>query len=192
MNYAVDTTDLTRPRRHGRSLQLLTANDADRLEALYLSLDFDGRRARFGGGQSDEAIVTYCRTINWQRAIIIARGSSHLLDAVLEIHPLSKNWDRAEITLTSPLDCDRSHIFSELLQLAALTAGGRGCKSFVMHLNDGCFNTVGILGDIGRKSRDGEVLNFDIGEYAIARTSGGSSSDRFTDGKRKAPEQAGA
>lgn len=170
MNYAVKATHLPRPRGYGRSLQFLTANDADRLGAFYLSLDFDSRRARFGGGQSDESIVMYCRKINWQRAIIIARGSSHLLDAVLEIHPLSQNWDRAEITLTSPLDCDRNHIFAELLQLAALTAGERGCKSFVMYLNDGCFNPVRILGDIGRKSNDGEALTFDISEYAIAGT----------------------
>jgi hypothetical protein len=171
MNYAVQTTNLPRPRSHGRSFQFLTANDAHRLETFYLSLDFDGRRARFGGGQSDESIVRYCRTISWQHAVIVARGSSHLLDAVLEIHPLSQNWDRAEITLTSPLDCDRSHIFAELLQLAALTAGGRGCKTFVMYLNDGCFDTVGLLGDIGRKSADGEILSFDISEYAIPGTS---------------------
>jgi hypothetical protein len=174
MNYAIKATNLPRPRSHGRSLQFLTANDSDRLETFYLGLDFDSRRARFGGGQSDQSIVTYCRSIDWQRAVIIARGSSHLLDAVLEIHPLSQSWDRAEITLTSPLDCDRNHIFAELLQLAALTAGERGCKSFVMYLNDGCFNTVGILGDIGRTSDDGEVLSLDIGEYAI----GGASVSR--------------
>jgi len=98
MNYAVKATYLARPRRRGRSLQSLTANDVDRLSAFYLSLDFDERRNRFGGGQSDESIVAYCRTIDWQRVIIIARGSSHLLDAVMEIHQLSENWDRGEIT----------------------------------------------------------------------------------------------
>jgi hypothetical protein len=169
MTYAVNITHLPRPRGYGRSLRFLTANDADKLKAFYLGLDFDSRRARFGGGQSDESIHAYCRMISWQRAIIIARGSSHLLDAVLEIHPLSQNWNRAEITLTSPLDCDRNHIFAELLQLAALTAGERGCKTLLMYLNDGCFNTVGMLGDIGRKSDDGEVLSFDISEYAIGR-----------------------
>src|ERR1700730_1320361 len=80
MNYAFNATHLTRPRSHGRSLLLLTANDADRLKAFYLSLDFDNRRSRFGGGQSDQSIVAYCRMIDWQRVIILARGSSHLLD----------------------------------------------------------------------------------------------------------------
>jgi hypothetical protein len=168
MNYAFNATHLTRPRSHGRSLQLLTANDADRLKAFYLGLDFDHRRSRFGGGQSDQSIVAYCRTIDWQRVIILARGSSHLLDAVLEIHPLSRNWDRAEITLTCPLDCDRSHIFAELLQLAALTAGGRGCSKFLMYLNDGCSEAISMFGDIGRESRDGELLSFDISDYRIA------------------------
>jgi hypothetical protein len=73
MNYAVKAGHLNRPLGYGRSLQLLTANDAGRLEVFYLSLDFDNRRGRFGGGQSDESIVAYCRTINWQSAIIIAR-----------------------------------------------------------------------------------------------------------------------
>jgi hypothetical protein len=168
MNYAIKATDLPRPRNHGRSLQLLTANDADRLETFYLGLDFDSRRARFGGAQSDQSIVAYCQSIDWQRAVIIARGGSRLLDAVLEVHPLSQGWDRAEITLTSPLDCDRDHIFAELLQLAALTAGRRGCRSFVMYLNEGCFNPVGILRDIGRSADDGEILSLDISEYAIA------------------------
>jgi hypothetical protein len=168
MNYAFKVDHLTKPRGYGRSLQLLTANDADRFEAFYLSLDFDRRRSRFGGGQSDESIVAYCRTIDWQRVIVVARGSSHLLDAVLEIHPLCRNWDRAEITLTCPLDCDRSHIFAELLQLVALTAGGRGCSEFLMYLNDGCSEATGIFGDIGRESRDGELLSFDVSDYGIA------------------------
>jgi hypothetical protein len=170
MNYAVKATDLPRPRGYGRSFQFLASNDAHRLETFYLSLDFDDRRARFGGGQSDESIIRYCRTIDWKHAVVVARGSSHLLDAVLEIHPLSRDWDRAEITLTSPLDCDRNRIFAELLQLAALTAGARGCKTFVMYLNEGCFDNVGMLCDIGRKSADGELLSFDISEYAIAGT----------------------
>lgn len=165
MNYALNATHLTRPRSYGRYLQLLTANDTDRLEAFYLSLDFDRRRSRFGGGQSDEAIVAYCRMIDWQRVIVVARGSSYLLDAVLEIHPLSENWDRAEITLTCPLDCDRSHIFAELLQLAALTAGGRGCSKFLTYLNDGCSEAISIFGDMGQQSRDGELLSFDISDY---------------------------
>jgi hypothetical protein len=167
MNYAVKATHLTGPRSDGRSLQLLTAHDADSLEAFYLGLDFDNRRSRFGGGQSDQSIVAYCRTIHWQRAVIIARGSSHLLDAVLEIHPLSQNWDRAEITLACPLDGDRSRISAELFQLAAVTAGGRGCSEFVMYLNDGCADATGIFGDMARKSCDGEVLSFDIRDYAI-------------------------
>jgi hypothetical protein len=44
-------------------------------------------------------------------------------------------------------------------------------QTFLMYLNDGCFDVVGSLGDIGRKSRDGDVLSFDISEYAMARTS---------------------
>ncbi len=171
MNYAIKTAPLIRPRGFGRALQLLTANDAGRLVAFYLGLHFDNRRRRFGGAQSDESIVAYCRTINWQHAIVFARGGAHLLDAVLEVHPLSQNWDCAEITLTCPLDCDRSHIFAELFQLAALTAGGRGCSKLLMYLNDGCSEAIDILGDAGRRSCDGEVLNFDIGDYTI--TSGG-------------------
>jgi hypothetical protein len=169
MNYAIKATHLARSRGYSRSLQILTANDVDRLSAFYLSLDFDGRRRRFGGGRSDESIVAYCRTINWERTIIIARGSSYLLDAVMEIHSLSESWDHAEITLTCPLLCDRSPIFAELFQLAALTGGGRGCMKFVMYLNDGFSESINIFGDFGRKSCDGEVLNFDIRDYTIKK-----------------------
>jgi hypothetical protein len=172
MNYAIKAPHLTRPRGHTRSLQTLTANDVDRLCAFYLGLDFDDRRHRFGGGHSDESIVTYCRAIDWQRAIIIARGSSYLLDAVLEIHPLVENQDRAEITLTCPLNCDRSSIFAELFQLAALTAGKHGCRKFLMYLNEGCSEAIDILGDAGRKSRDGQMLSFDIGDYTVAADGG--------------------
>ncbi|WP_213737671.1 hypothetical protein [Bradyrhizobium sp. dw_411] len=167
MNYAVKAPHLIKPRGRSRFYQTLSANDVDRLSAFYLSLDFDSRRRRFGGGQSDDAIVAYCRTANWQRSIIIARGSNHLLDAVLEIHPLSDSWDRAEITLTCPLECDRSFIFAELFQLAALTAGERGCTQFVMCINDGCYEPIDIFGDAGRKSFDGEDLHFDIRDYTI-------------------------
>ena len=139
MNYAIKTAPLTRPRGFGRSLQRLTANDTDRLAAFYLSLDFDNRRRRFGGAQSDESIVAYCRAINWPHAIVFARGSAHLLDAVLELHPLSENWECAEITLTCPLDYDRSHIFAELFQLAALTAGGRSARCSPRNQRPGTF-----------------------------------------------------
>lgn len=82
-------------------------------------------------------------------------------------HPLSENWDRAEITLTCPPDCDRSPIFAELFQLAALTAGERGCCKFLMYLNDGCSEAIDFFDDAGRKSCDRQVLSFDIGDYAI-------------------------
>jgi hypothetical protein len=168
MNYPVKATHLARSPGYGRPLQILTANDVNRLSAFYLSLDFDGRRRRFGGGRSDESIVAYCQTINWQRTIIIARGSSYLLDAVVEIHSLSEDWNHAEITLTCPLQCDRSRIFAELFQLAALTGGGRGCRKFVMYLNDGCSEFIDTFGDAARKSCDGEVLNIDIRDYTIS------------------------
>jgi hypothetical protein len=167
MNYAVKAPNLVRPIGYARSLRFLTANDLDKIEAFYLALDFDNRRQRFGGGQSDEAIVSYCRMIDWTNTIVIGRGSFHLLDAVLEIHPLSSNWDRAEITLTCPLDCDRSRIFAELFQLAAFAAGERGCTKFVVYLNAGCSELVPILHSLGEHTSDGEVLNIDTSGYAI-------------------------
>jgi hypothetical protein len=38
---------------------------------------------------------------------------------------------------------------------------------FVMYLNDGCSESIDIFGEAGRKSCDGEVLNFDIRDYTI-------------------------
>lgn len=165
MNYTISVPNLARPIGYGRSLQLLSDNDADRLKAFYLGLDFDNRRRRFGGGMSDQSIAQYCRAVDWQQTFIIARGSTRHLDAVLEIHPLSQERGHAEIVMTCPLDCDRSRIFAELLQLGAFTAGGQGCSGFVMYLDAGYSEAMDILGDIGRTSCDGEVLSADIVDY---------------------------
>jgi hypothetical protein len=89
-----------------------------------------------------------------------------MFDAVLEIHPVSQNWDRAEISMISPLDCDRSRIFAELFQLAALTAGARGCTQFISYLHHECEEAVEIMSGLGRCCRDGETVSIDITDYA--------------------------
>src|ERR1700761_3712502 len=42
------------------------------LVPFYLGLDFDGRRARFGAGMSDSAIVRHCANLNLDLAIVLA------------------------------------------------------------------------------------------------------------------------
>ncbi len=41
----------------GRSFQLLTEHDCQKLEAFFLAMSFDQRRSCFGGGMSDEAVI---------------------------------------------------------------------------------------------------------------------------------------
>jgi hypothetical protein len=167
MHLRASVPEFTRSPGHGRFMEILNPKDTERLEVFYLGLDFDQRRQRFGGGISDTSIKDYCRKFNWQRAIVIARASSYLLDTVCEIHPCA-SWEKAEIAVCCPLGCDRSRIFSELFQLGALTAGALGCTKFVAYDNVERFEDILILRTLGRTVHDKDSLTIDISEYSIA------------------------
>jgi hypothetical protein len=102
----------------GRSFQLLTQHDSQKLEAFFLAMSFDQRRACFGGGMSDEAVLTFCRTIDWRRVIVVGRMGPYCPEAVAIVTPLGEHADDAELSLACPLDCDRSAIIRTLIDLA--------------------------------------------------------------------------
>lgn len=157
-----------RARPSGRALQILAAGDVARLEVFYQGLGFDDRRARFGSGVSDESISTYCRTLDWHNTIVIARGGLQCFDTVLEINFLTRDWSEAEISITCPLTCDRSHIFAELLQLAAFKAGVLGCMAFMLHRPWAGADLITVAQSIGQVSRASDYLRIDIADYADA------------------------
>jgi hypothetical protein len=106
----------------GRSFQLLTGHDSQKLEAFFLAMSFDQRRACFGGGMSDEAIVTFCRRLDWQRVTVVARMGPYCPEAVAMVYPLDDEADAAELSIACPLDCDRTAIIRTLIVLAISAA----------------------------------------------------------------------
>jgi hypothetical protein len=138
------------PRSSVPASGFLTAEDADTVTQFYLGFDAEARRLRFGNAASDAEIVDYCGWINWRRSVLIAHGNARALDAVLEIHPLSQQWDCAELIAACPCAGDRNHIFAELLEIAALAARQRGCRTFLVPMNDTAREMLPLLQDMGR------------------------------------------
>jgi hypothetical protein len=101
-----------------RTFQLLNEHDLPRLEAFFLSFDFDQRRGYFGGGISDQSIRDYCRAIDWNCAILIARGGPYCIEAVVTLVSLPSDHLVAELSVACPLDCNQQPIVAELLNLA--------------------------------------------------------------------------
>jgi hypothetical protein len=133
-----------------RASRFLTSDDTGRLIRFYLGFDFEARRSRFGEAACDDAIIEYCDAMEWRRSILIARAGAYDLKAVLEIHPLSQQWDCAELIAACPDEDDRIHDFAQLLQIAAFAAGQRGCRTFLVPLDDTSREILPLLQGMGR------------------------------------------
>src|SRR5262245_2054895 len=101
-----------------RAFQLLSEHDLPRLEAFFLSFDFDQRRGYFGGGISDQSIRDHCRAIDWGCATLIARGGPYCIEAVATLVSLPSDHLVGELSVGCPLDCNQQPIVAELLNLA--------------------------------------------------------------------------
>jgi hypothetical protein len=152
-----------------RASRFLTADDSGRLTRFYLGFDFEARRSRFGDAVSDDAIIGYCDAIEWRRSILIARAGAVDLKALLEIHPLSQQWDCAELIAACPDDDDRMHCFAQLLQIAAFAAGQRGCRTFLVPLDDTSREMLPLLQGMGRVRLATTQACVDLEGYTISR-----------------------
>jgi hypothetical protein len=150
-----------------RPLHILSLHDVEKLTLFYLGLDFDGRRSRFSAGVSGQSIIRYCQTLDWHRSIILGRSGGYFFDAILEIHPLSKGWSVAEIILSCPLLCKTTAIFSQLIQLAALLAGQKGCHTFVIARDNCCRDTFKLLKAMGKVRTGTDHLAIGLGDYTL-------------------------
>jgi hypothetical protein len=157
------------PAGPARASRFLTVEDAGRLTQFYLGFDFEARHNRFGVEVSDDAIMQYCDWIEWRHSLLIARGSAHALEAVLEIHPLSQQWDCAELIAACPYAGERSHIFAQLLQVAGVSAGQRGCRTFLVPLNDTSRELLPLLQGMGRVRIATTQACVDLSAYATPR-----------------------
>jgi hypothetical protein len=152
-----------------RGSRFLTSDDTGRLTRFYLGFDFEARRSRFGDAVSDDAIIEYCDAIEWRHSVLIARDGVLGLQAVLEIHPLSQQWDCAELIAACPDDDDRLHILAQLLQIAAFSAGQRGCRTFLVPLDDTTREILPLLQGMGRVRLATTQACVDLGGTAVSR-----------------------
>jgi hypothetical protein len=152
-----------------RGSRFLTSDDSGRLTRFYLGLDFEARRSRFGDAVADDAIIDYCDAIEWRHSVLIARDGAQGLKAVLEIHPLSQQWDCAELIAACPDDDDRLHIFAQLLQIAAFSAGQHGCRTFLVPLDDTSREILPLLQGMGRVRLATTQACVDLGGAAVSR-----------------------
>jgi hypothetical protein len=151
-----------------RASCFLTPEDADRLTQFYLGFDYAARRSRFGVEVSDGEIIGYCAGIEWRHSVLIAYAGVRL-EALLEIHPLSQQWDCAELIAACPDRGDCSHNFAQLLQVAAFAAGQRGCRTFLVPWNDTSREILPLLQGMGRVRIATTQACVDLGGYAISR-----------------------
>jgi len=108
-----------------RTFQFLHHHDLPRLEAFFLSFDFDQRRTYFGGGISDQSIRSYCSAIDWTATTVIARGGPYCLEAVAMLVSRPPDHASVELSIGCPLACNQRSIMAELLDLSIEVAA---CK----------------------------------------------------------------
>src|SRR5205823_3418189 len=114
-----------------RCFQFLGARDLPRLDAFFLSFDFDQRRAYFGGGVSDQSMRAYCRAIDFDYTTVIARSGPYCLEAVAMLVALPPDHAVVELSVGCPLACNQRPIIAELLDLA-IDTGAPGCRTLLV------------------------------------------------------------
>ena len=150
-------------------VRFLGVEDAGILTQFYLGFGREARRGRFGTAVSDWEIIDYCAEIEWEHSVLIARPGACRLEAVLEIHPLSQQWDCAELIAACPCADDAGLIFAQLLQIAAFDAGARGCRSFLVPSGDISREILPLLQGLGRVRIATTQACVDLGRYAMPR-----------------------
>ena|ERR1700760_338723 len=100
----------------------LGPQDGTKLQAFFVSLDFDQRRSYFGGALSDQAITAFCEAVDWDRMRIIACSTPSCLEAIAFISYTLPSCETAELSMVCSQNCDRSRTVHHLFDLATATA----------------------------------------------------------------------
>jgi hypothetical protein len=163
--------EFSHPSNSALIFKSLTARDVDlSLMPFYLSLDFDGRRRRFGCAVSDESIAQHCGGLNLEKSIVLACSGNAGLLAAIELHPLAPDWEHAEMALAESAETDRTTIVAHLLQLAAFAAGKRACTALVIPSCCAERAFIELLRGMGRARMRDDLLWLELGEYASLRS----------------------
>jgi hypothetical protein len=149
------------------SFRSLSTEDIDGLLLpYYLGLDFDARRARFGGAVSDSSIRQYCQGLDFDRAIVLACLDTANLVAVIELHSIAPDWRCAELVLASSATGDQTTILGHLLQLAAFAAGKRGCAALMLTNEAQNREALALLGGMASTRLQEDDVFVDLDDYA--------------------------
>lgn len=149
----------------------LTARDVDLLlKPFYISLDFDGRRRRFGCAVSDDSIAQHCNGLNLEKSVVLACSGNAGLLATIELHSLAPDWEHAELALAESAETDRSTIVAHLLQLAVFAAGKRSCTALVIPSCNSERAFIELLRGMGRVRMWDDLMWLELGEYASLRS----------------------
>jgi hypothetical protein len=144
-----------------RSFQLLCDRDLPRLDAFFLSFDFDQRRAYFGGGVSDHSVLEYCRAIDWGTTTMIARSGPYCLEAVATLVSLPRDHGVVEFSVGCPLACNQRPIIAELLDLAIEIAAA-GYRTLLVRRELANPDLLSLLRDNDQARFDGENVELDL------------------------------
>jgi hypothetical protein len=148
------------------SFRALSIEDKQSMHRFYLGLNFDERRRRFGGAVSDEWVTRYCATIDWKQIIILACFGTKDIFSIVELHPVSSRWNRAELALVCKRHSDSQTIIAHLLQVAVFAAGKVGCRKILLSTDQATDDTLCLLRDMGSVAVDPEYVTVDLGEYS--------------------------
>jgi hypothetical protein len=143
-----------------RTFQLLNHHDLLRIEAFFLSFDFDQRRAYFGGGISDQSIRDHCRAIDWSCTTIIARCGPYCVEAVAVLVSLPPDHV-VELSVGCPLACNQQPIVAELFDLA-VKIGARGYWTLLVRRELAHPGLLSLLRETGQARFDGENVELDL------------------------------
>ena len=151
----------------GREFRALCPVDTPKILQFYLGMNFQQRRARFGGAVSDDSIRHFCRQMDWHKTIVVGRERGYCLEAVIEIHSLNANWEIAEIAVANIMPAGGSRINAALLQIAAFAAGQRGCSMLkILDCSDRA-ELVPILLCMGDVLEEEDWISVEIQDYAF-------------------------
>jgi hypothetical protein len=144
-----------------RCFQLLGDRDLPRLEAFFVSFDFDQRRAYFGGGVSDRSVREYCRAIDWGTTTLIARSGPYCLEALAMLVSLPPDHAVAEFSVGCPLSCNQRPIIAELLNLA-IEIGAHGYRTLLVRRELANADLLSLLRDRDQTRLDCANVQLDL------------------------------
>jgi hypothetical protein len=144
-----------------RCFQLLGDRDLPRLDAFFLSFDFDQRRAYFGGGVSDQSVRDYCRAIDWSTTTVIARSGPYCLEAIATLVSLPPDHAVAELSVGCPLSCNQRPIVAELVNLA-MEIGAAGYRTLLVRRELAHPELLSLLRDNDHARFDSDNVELDV------------------------------